>query len=118
MTNQRPSWLPGRGQVVELGSGASTLLAAAVRRDRRARPVISIDHGQSLVSSTEPVIPLVKRGDPVRLGTVIGTLAPAPGHCRPAVCVHWGVRLAGRYIDPALLIRGPAPSIILLPVHS
>lgn len=32
--------------VVELGSGASTLLMASIRRERRAAPVISIEHDQ------------------------------------------------------------------------
>jgi predicted O-methyltransferase YrrM len=44
------------GEVVELGSGASTLLAAAVRRDRGARPVISIDHDPAFAARTRAAL--------------------------------------------------------------
>jgi predicted O-methyltransferase YrrM len=44
------------GEVVELGSGASTLLMAAVRRDRGGRPIISIDHDPAFASRTRAAL--------------------------------------------------------------
>ncbi|GAB6897495.1 M23 family metallopeptidase [Kineosporia succinea] len=81
-------------------------------------PVVSIDHGGGLVSSFEPVRTRVRRGEPVAAGAVLGDLLGAgPGsHCLPGVCLHWGVRREGTYVDPLELLglsRGPA---ILLPL--
>lgn len=42
--------------VVELGSGASTILMAAVRRDRGGPPVISIDHDPSFAERTRAAL--------------------------------------------------------------
>jgi predicted O-methyltransferase YrrM len=42
--------------VVELGSGASTVLMAAVRRDRGGPPVISIDHDQAFADRTRAAL--------------------------------------------------------------
>jgi murein DD-endopeptidase MepM/ murein hydrolase activator NlpD len=80
------------------------------------RPVLSIDHGDGLISSFEPVVSRVAMGGVVIRGQVVGNLSPGPTHCRPAVCLHWGVRKNGRYLDPLTLLparRGPA---VLLPM--
>jgi predicted O-methyltransferase YrrM len=42
--------------VVELGSGASTVLMAAVRRDRGGPPVVSIDHDQAFADRTRAAL--------------------------------------------------------------
>jgi predicted O-methyltransferase YrrM len=42
--------------VVELGSGASTVLMAAMRRDRGGPPVISIDHDQAFADRTRAAL--------------------------------------------------------------
>jgi hypothetical protein len=35
-------------------------------------------------------------------------------HCAPRTCLHWGVRLGSRYVDPLTLLgRGPP---VLLPL--
>ena len=79
------------------------------------RPVISIEHGPGLISSMEPVLATVRAGQRINAGDVVGILSPIPGHCRPAACLHWGVRAADRYIDPLALVGAAIGPIILLP---
>jgi murein DD-endopeptidase MepM/ murein hydrolase activator NlpD len=67
------------------------------------RPVISIRHAGGVLSSFEPVEPLVATGDRVRRGDVIGTLLP--GHCVSA-CLHLGARVDGGYVNPLLFLGG------------
>jgi len=75
------------------------------------RPVITIDHGNGLKSSFEPVESKLKTGQPVHRGQRIGSLQP--GHCAASACLHWGVRLEGDYVDPLRFIRELRPSILL-----
>ena len=81
------------------------------------RPVVTITHSDGQRSSVEPVAPDVAAGDRVRLGEVIGALAPRGWHCESA-CLHWGVRVgtgsATRYVDPMALVARKT-QIILLP---
>ncbi|HST80581.1 MAG TPA: M23 family metallopeptidase [Kineosporiaceae bacterium] len=80
------------------------------------RPVLSIDHGGGLISSFEPVVSTFHRGQPVQRDDAVGRLTDTRSHCGSTMCLHWGVRKDGRYIDPLLLLsrrRGPA---VLLPV--
>jgi hypothetical protein len=53
-------------------------------------------------------------GQAVEAGEPIGVLTAAGGHCRPAVCLHWGVLRGGSYVDPLALLN-PAP-VRLLPL--
>ena len=77
------------------------------------RPVLSIEHAGGLLSSYEPVTSSLSKGDPVARGQPIGELLP--GHCaRP--CLHFGVRLAGDYVSPLLLLGG-VPRAVLLPTR-
>lgn len=78
------------------------------------RPVVSIDHGEGLVTAVEPVDALVAESTPVDAGQQIGTMAEG-GHCG-ARCVHFGVRLHGEYVSPLLLLGG-LPRAVLLPQH-
>lgn len=82
------------------------------------RSVLSIDHGGGLISSFEPAAGLFPIGTTVNRGEVIATLAPGPTHCLPAVCLHWGVRRNGRYIDPLTLLPGRLGPAVLLPMLS
>ncbi|WP_352301673.1 M23 family metallopeptidase [Kineosporia sp. NBRC 101731] len=102
-------------QVVTAPLGGTVSFAGVVA----ATPVVSIDHGDGLVSSFEPVRARVHRGQVVGPGAVLGELLDAgPGsHCLPGVCLHWGVRRDGTYVDPLGLLgisRGPA---VLLPLN-
>ena len=75
------------------------------------RPVITIDHGDGLRSSFEPVDSTLAAGAPVAAGQVIGTVLP--GHCTAAPCVHWGVRRGEDYVDPLQFVMDLRPSVLL-----
>lgn len=76
------------------------------------RPLLTIDHGDGLVSTLEPVDPTVAAGERVARGQVVGSLADG-GHAPPG-SVHLGARLNGDYIDPLGLL-GALERPVLLP---
>lgn len=76
------------------------------------RPVLSIDHGDGVISSYEPVETELVAGDSVQRGDVVGALLA--GHCISA-CLHLGVRIDGAYVSP-LLFLGGQPRAVLLPL--
>jgi murein DD-endopeptidase MepM/ murein hydrolase activator NlpD len=79
------------------------------------RPVITIDHGNGLRSSFEPVESRLAAGSMVGAGQEIGTVLP--GHCAAGSCVHWGVRRGEDYVNPLQFVMDLRPSI-LLPLNS
>jgi murein DD-endopeptidase MepM/ murein hydrolase activator NlpD len=110
-------WLSGhRG--VDLGAGydgapvtspaAGTVSFVGVVVDR---PVITIDHGNGLRSSFEPVDSSLRKGDKVDAGGPLGTVSGTT-HCSPG-CFHWGVRLGEGYIDPLQFVLDRRPSVLL-----
>lgn len=76
------------------------------------RPLVTIDHGDGLVTTLEPVATELAVGDAVARGQEVGALASG-GHAAPG-SVHFGVRRHGEYINPMLLLDG-VPRAILLP---
>jgi murein DD-endopeptidase MepM/ murein hydrolase activator NlpD len=68
------------------------------------RGVLSIDHG-AVVSSLEPVRPLVHAGERVARGELVAVVA-APGGGHPAGVLHLGARVREGYISPLLLLGG------------
>lgn len=76
------------------------------------RGILTIDHGQGLVTTLEPIDTLLTAGAPVAQGDDVGTVALG-GHAVPGV-LHFGVRLHGEYINPMLLLGG-VPRAVLLP---
>ena len=71
------------------------------------KPVVTIAHG-SLRTTYEPVMASVHRGQHIAAGQQIGLAAPGWSHCSPlgvVVCIHWGARRAGTYLDPLDLLR-------------
>ena len=114
------AWTAGhRGVDLEAAVGIEVLAPASgtVSFSGRVvdRGVVTITHPNGLRSSLEPVEPLVRIGDQVRVGQAIGLVSGVPGHCAPGVCLHWGVRLGATYLDPIDLLRGFGP-IVLLPI--
>ncbi|WP_111765293.1 peptidoglycan DD-metalloendopeptidase family protein [Nakamurella deserti] len=95
---------------VDLAAGAGAVVSApaagvVVFAGRLVdRGVVSIDHGGGLRSSLEPVTAAVAVGARVAAGAVVGTVDAGHPRCAPAVCVHWGVRLDGVYLDPMALL--------------
>ncbi len=82
------------------------------------RPVLSIEHPGSLLSSFEPVVSTLRPGTAVRRGEPIGTIAADGGHCASS-CLHFGVRLHGQYLSPLNFLGGIPPPVLLptRPLH-
>lgn len=76
------------------------------------RPLVTIDHGNGLVTTLEPVTSELAPGSKVTAGDLVGTMS-AGGHSVRGT-LHVGVRLRGVYINPQLLFGG-VPRAILLP---
>lgn len=98
-----------------LGSTALRSPASGVVAFRGAvagRAVLTIDHGDGLVTTFEPVDSPLAAGTLVERGEIVGTVSLG-GHAAPGT-VHFGVRLFGEYINPLLLLGG-VPRAVLLP---
>lgn len=76
------------------------------------RRLVTIDHGDGLVSTLEPVVTELAPGTTVRGGETLGTVSTG-GHTSPGE-LHLGVRRDGEYINPLLLL-GQVPRAVLLP---
>lgn len=76
------------------------------------RGVITIDHGDGLVTTLEPVTSSLTAGTPVARGEEVAALGSG-GHTQ-AGRFHFGVRRDGEYINPLLLLGG-VPRAVLLP---
>lgn len=76
------------------------------------RGILTIDHGDGLVTTLEPVVAELTPGDAVGKGEDVAALSTG-GHAA-AGDVHFGVRLHGEYINPMLLLGG-VPRAVLLP---
>lgn len=77
------------------------------------RPVVSVLGDSGVLASIEPVDGLLGAGARVQAGSPLGTVSSG-GHCQ-SDCVHLGARVAGRYIDPAVLL-GLGRRAVLLPL--
>lgn len=75
------------------------------------RPVITIDHGNGLRSSFEPVQSELIAGATVVKGQELGTILS--GHCSAQPCIHWGVRRGEEYVNPLAFVMDLRPSILL-----
>ncbi|EWS81188.1 peptidase M23 [Brachybacterium phenoliresistens] len=76
------------------------------------RPVLSILHGDGLVSTYEPVVASVAEGDPVTAGSVVGALWAEGTHCPTGPCLHLGARRGEDYLDPLMLLGERGPSVL------
>ncbi|WP_169582340.1 MULTISPECIES: M23 family metallopeptidase [Microbacterium] len=76
------------------------------------RGILTIDHGDGLVTTLEPVESELEPGAPVDRGQVVARVAVG-GHAAPGA-LHVGVRRHGEYINPLLLL-GEVPRAVLLP---
>jgi murein DD-endopeptidase MepM/ murein hydrolase activator NlpD len=101
-------WLPGhRGVDLRTAVGARVRSAGAGRvayvGTIAGRGVVTVDHG-SLRTTYEPVDPVVRSGEQVTAGQVIGTVGTGTGHCGSGRCLHLGLRRGREYLDPMLLL--------------
>ncbi|NKX49076.1 M23 family metallopeptidase [Arthrobacter deserti] len=109
-------WLGGHRGVDLAASPAAAVSAPAAGTVSFAgwvvdRPVVTIDHGNGLRSSFEPVASDLKQGDAVARGDPVGRLS-GTGHC-PGPCLHWGVRRAEQYLNPLQFVTDQRPSVLL-----
>lgn len=76
------------------------------------RALLTIDHGNGLVTTYEPAVTALSPGTPVRRGEIVARTSSG-GHTRPG-SLHVGVRWNDVYINPMLLFGG-VPRAVLLP---
>jgi murein DD-endopeptidase MepM/ murein hydrolase activator NlpD len=67
------------------------------------RGVVVVSHGE-MRTTYEPVKALVKAGQSVAGGDVIGALQPGHPGCPVAACLHWGLIRGADYLDPMSLL--------------
>ncbi|MEU8241684.1 peptidoglycan DD-metalloendopeptidase family protein [Actinoplanes missouriensis] len=102
-------WLPGhRG--VDLGASPGATIRSAgpgvvIFAGRVAgRGVISVAHAGGLRTTYEPVTAAVTAGDRIAAGDRLGTIEIGHLGCPEPVCLHWGLRRGGDYLDPLALL--------------
>ena len=76
------------------------------------RGVLTIDHGDGLVTTFEPIVTDLRPGTPVARSDAVGEVGLG-GHASPG-SLHFGVRLHGEYVNPLLMLGG-VPRAVLLP---
>jgi murein DD-endopeptidase MepM/ murein hydrolase activator NlpD len=81
------------------------------------RAVLTIRHGSGIVTEFEPACASLPIGSTVFKGEIIGTVcAPNAGylqHCSQDNCLHFSMRVDGKYLSPLALIGGLSPSRLL-----
>ena len=112
-----PDWLPGhRGLDLDPGPDGRVYAPRAGTVTWRGQvggiPVLVISHGVTR-STYQPVVSSLARGTQVATGDPVGTLTGG-GHCE-ANCLHWGLKIGDRYLDPRLLIWPPHAILVSEP---
>jgi murein DD-endopeptidase MepM/ murein hydrolase activator NlpD len=100
--------LPSGSSAVTAPAGGIVAFSGVVA----GRGIVTIDHGDGLVTTLEPVTSGLRPGIPVARGDTVGDLSLG-GHADPGR-LHFGVRWNGEYVNPLLLLDG-VPRAILLP---
>lgn len=108
---------PGHRGIDLVAVGSATVVApaegvVAFSGAVAGRGILTIDHGDELVSTLEPVESDLSPGTVVGRGEPVASLSTG-GHSDPGA-LHLGVRLEGEYINPLLLLGG-VPRAVLLP---
>lgn len=109
-----PDWLPGhRG--LDLQPGSDDLVrtpasgSVAWRGQVGGTPVLVIAHGVAR-ATYQPVTSDLRVGTSVSSGQVIGRMSVG-GHCRED-CLHWGLKVDDRYLDPRMLLQRLYPVLV------
>jgi murein DD-endopeptidase MepM/ murein hydrolase activator NlpD len=90
------------GAVMAAGAGVVAYAGSVAGRD-----VVSIDHPDGIRTTYEPVSAVVRAGQRIAAGQLIGRLQRGHPSCSPSTCLHWGARLPdGSYLDPMGLLAG------------
>lgn len=99
------------GTVVSPADGTVTFAGPVA-----GRGVLVVEHADGTLTSLEPVEARVPVGTAVGAGEAVARVQPAPAHAGCAItCVHWGVRVDGRYVDPWWWLGRTGP-VRLLPL--
>jgi murein DD-endopeptidase MepM/ murein hydrolase activator NlpD len=81
------------------------------------RQLISLDHGQLLLSAFEPVCSQLTEGESVVSGQLIGEVCEGEAsydlHCETTICLHYSVRKSGEYLSPLWFTGELTPSRLL-----
>ena len=81
------------------------------------RELISLSHSGGILTAFEPVCDSPPPGTAVSRGDVIGVVCDADPqyrqHCTGLRCLHFSMRIDGKYISPLALIGGLSPSRLL-----
>lgn len=90
-------------QVIAAGPGIVVFAGSLA-----GRPLVSIEHEGGLRTTYEPVTPLVRPGQRVAEGALVGTLMRGHPGCAAPACLHWGAlrgpASAAHYLDPLALL--------------
>ena len=110
-----------RGIDIAVAPGTSVRSPAAGRvlfsGSVAGRGVLTIEHPNDVVSTIEPIEALVRVGDVVVAGDVVGIAAPPDvvwDASHVCSCVHVGARYRGSYVSPRTLL-GQARTAVLKP---
>ncbi|TPG36901.1 M23 family metallopeptidase [Mycolicibacterium hodleri] len=104
-----PNWNRGHRGVDLLGSPGQTVYVAApgtvvFAGELAGRPLVSIARPGGLRTSYEPVRAVVRVGQLVDSGDVVGTLVAGHSGCGAPACLHWGAMWGpssrADYVDP------------------
>ena len=81
------------------------------------RKLISLNHGQELLTAFEPVCSQLNEGDAVVSGQLIGEVCEGETsydpHCQTSDCLHFSVRKNGEYLSPLWFTGELTPSRLL-----
>lgn len=80
------------------------------------RGVVTVLHAGGLKTTYEPVDAVVRAGQAVTIGQLIGRLQPGHAGCPVRACLHWGLLRGKRYLDPLSLVG--AGRVRLLPLDA
>ena len=78
------------------------------------RGIVTVDHGR-VRTTYQPVAAVVRRGEQVGEGQMIGRLLLAGSHCSPVACLHWGLIRGDTYLDPLTLVGAVPQPVRLYP---
>ena len=104
---------------VDLGQGVFAPAAATVHfvGSVADRQLISLSHEGELLTTYEPVCSVLKVGDKVSSGDLIGEVCEADSsyqqHCLETTCLHFSVRKNGEYLSPLWFSGELSPSRLL-----
>jgi murein DD-endopeptidase MepM/ murein hydrolase activator NlpD len=98
------TYAPGHRGVDYLSTFGTPVLAAADGVITHAglianRWTITVTHN-NLRTTYEPVKPIIKFGEFVRQGQIIGYLQQNGSHCFPESCLHFGLKEGKTYLNP------------------